>query len=129
MKKLILFLIPWLYLGLWGCNSDEPETATATGLLIVHLQQDDNPDVDFSDYAVAIIPKSGFIPSAPMKDIEWPVEVYAGTYTIAAASPMVAETETTESWYYGEVKNVRISQDQTTEVTISLTLTDYPKQD
>ena len=57
------------------------------------------------------------------------VEVYVGTYTIAAASPKVSETETTESWYYGEVKDVKVLKDQTTEVTITLTLTEYPKAD
>ena len=52
-----------------------------------------------------------------------------GTYTIAAASPKISETETTESWYYGEVKDVRIAKDRTTEITIPLTLTEYPKSD
>ena len=129
MKKLIFLIIPLLCVILSGCNSDEPKGPTDTGKLIVHLQQDGQDDVDFSDYNVAIVPEQGFVPSAPMKEIEWPVELYVGTYTIAAASPKISETETTESWYYGEVKNVKITKDQTTEITISLTLTEYPKSD
>lgn len=129
MKNLLYLIIPFICLALCGCNSDEPKYDGSTGKLIVHLQQAGDDDIDFSEYCVAIIPEQGFIPSAPIKDIKWPVEVSVGTYTVAAASPRISETETTESWYYGEVKNVRISKDQTTEITISLTLTEYPKSD
>lgn len=129
MKKLLYIIVPFLCLALWGCSSDEPKFDDSTGKLIVHLQQDGEDDVDFSEYSVAIIPEQGFVPSAPIKDIEWPVEVYVGTYTIAAASPKISETETTETWYYGEVKDVKIIKDQTTEITISLKLTEYPKAD
>ena len=127
MKNLLYFIVPFLCFALWGCSSDEPKFEDSTGKLIVHLQQEGEDDVDFSEYSVAIIPEQGFVPSAPIKDIEWPVEVYVGTYTIAAASPKISETETTESWYYGEVKDVKIIKDQTTEITISLSLTEYPK--
>ncbi len=129
MKNLLYIIGPFLCLALWGCSSDEPKIDNSTGSLIVNLQQDGEDDIDFSEYSVAIIPEKGYIPSAPIKDIEWPVEVYVGTYTIAAASPKVSETETTESWYYGEVKDVKVLKDQTTEVTITLTLTEYPKAD
>lgn len=131
MTKLFYIIVPFLCVALWGCNSDEPKFDDSTGRLIVHLQhqQDSEDDIDFSEYRVAIIPKKGFIPSAQIKDIEWPVEVFVGTYTIAAASPKVSETETTESWYYGEVKDVEILKDQTTEITITLTLTEYPKNE
>lgn len=130
MKKFLFLLIPLLCI-ISGCNSDEPSVdgPTPTGKLIVHLQQNGEDDIDFSEYSIAIVPEKGFIPSAPMKEIEWPVEVYVGTYTIAAASPKISETETTESWYYGEVKDVNIKKDQTTEITISLKLTEYPKAD
>lgn len=131
MTRLFYIIVPFLCVALWGCNSDEPKFDDSTGRLIVHLQhqQDSEDDIDFSQYSVAIIPKKGFTPSAQIKDIEWPVEVYVGTYTIAAASPKVSETETTESWYYGEVKDVEILKDQTTEITITLTLTEYPKNE
>ena len=129
MRNLLFAVVSFLCVALWGCSSDEPKFDDSTGLLIVHLQQDGEDDVDFSGYRGAIIPEQGFIPSAPIKDIEWPVEVYVGTYTIAAASPKISETETTESWYYGEVKDVRIAKDRTTEITIPLTLTEYPKSD
>ncbi|MBD5317173.1 MAG: DUF4493 domain-containing protein [Bacteroides sp.] len=129
MKNLLYIIVSFLCFVLCGCSSDEPEFDDSTGKLIVHLQQDAEDDVDFSEYSVAIIPEQGFVPSALIKDIEWPVEVYVGTYTIAAASPKISETETTESWYYGEVKEVKIIKDRTTEITISLTLTEYPKSD
>jgi len=111
MKNLLYIIGPFLCLALWGCSSDEPKIDNSTGSLIVNLQQDGEDDIDFSEYSVAIIPEKGYIPSAPIKDIEWPVEVYVGTYTIAAASPKVSETETTESWYYGEVKDVKVLKD------------------
>lgn len=126
MKNFLALLMPVLCLSFCGCDSDEPHYDDDKGKLIVHLIQDGQDDMDFSEYSVAIVPKQGFIPSALMKEIEWPVEVYVGTYTIAAASPKVSETKTTESWYYGEVKNVRISKNHTTEITIPLVLTDYP---
>lgn len=129
MKKLFAPLFILLMFSLWGCSSDEPAYGPSTGMLVVHLEQDGDPDIDFSEYSVAIIPEQGFIPSAPVKDITWPVEVYTGTYTIAAASPKVSETATTESWYYGEFKDVEILKDQTTEITIDLTLREYPKAD
>lgn len=129
MKLILSLLLSFLSVSLIGCSSDEPDYGTSTGKLIVHLQQEGRDDIDFSEYSVAIVPEQGFIPSAPMKDIIWPVELYAGTYTIAAASPKIAETQSTESWYYGEVKNVRILKDETTEVTVTLTLTEYPKAD
>lgn len=127
MTKIYSIIISLLLVTLYGCNSDEPKFNDATGHLIVHLQQDGDEAIDYSEYSVAIVPERGFIASAPVKDIEWPVEVYVGTYTIAAASPKVSETDTTESWYYGEVKDVRFLKDQTTEVTVSLTLKEYPK--
>lgn len=129
MRNLLFGIISFLCIALWGCNSDEPKSDDSTGRLIVHLRQDGADDVDFSEYSVAIIPEQGFIPSAQIKDIEWPVEIYVGTYTIAAASPKISETETTESWYYGEVKDVKIIKGRTTEITIPLTLTEYPKSD
>ena len=128
MKRHLFILLSIIATVLSSCKSDEPDVSTDAGQLIVNLVQDDaTDDIDFSEYSVAIIPESGFIYSAPVKDITWPVEVRVGTYTIAAASPQVSETATTESWYYGEVKNVRIQKDKTTEITISLTLTEYPK--
>lgn len=87
MRNLLFGIVSFLCIALWGCNSDEPKFDDSTGRLIVHLRQDGADDVDFSEYSVAIIPEQGFIPSAQIKDIEWPVEVYVGTYTIAAASP------------------------------------------
>ena len=129
MRTFFSVLIPSLCLSLCGCGSDEPVYDNSKGQLIVHLQQAGEEDVDFSEYSVAIIPERGFVPSAQVKDIVWPIEVYVGTYTIAAASPKIAETATTESWYYGEVKDVRIEKDQTTELTVSLTLTEYPKSE
>lgn len=129
MKHTLLALLSVLSMVCVSCKSDEPEVSTDKGQLIVNLVQDDaqGDDIDFSDYTVAIVPESGFIPTAPIKEIIWPVDVLVGTYTIAAASPQVSETATTESWYYGEVKNVKIQKDQTTEVTVHLTLTEYPK--
>lgn len=103
MTKIYSIIISLLLVTLYGCNSDEPKFNDATGHLIVHLQQDRDEAIDYSEYSVAIVPERGFIASAPIKDIEWPVEVYVGTYTIAAASPKVSETDTTESRYYGEV--------------------------
>ncbi len=129
MKKLFPFVVTVICLLFGGCRSDEPEQDDSTGKLIVHLQQEGAEGVDFAEYSIAIVPEQGFIPSAAVKDIEWPVEVKVGVYTIAAASPKVAETETTESWFYGEVKDVRILKDQTTEVTVPLTLKVYPKAD
>lgn len=128
MKKLLLFFLPLMCMMLAGCNSDDSDI-DVTGKLVVTLQQETavGEEVDFSDYSVAIIPESGWIVSADMKDITWPVEVKAGTYTVAAASPLVSETETTQSWYYGEVKNVEVLADLTTRITIPLVLTTYPK--
>ena len=129
MKKFLSILFPFLFLALMSCNSDEQDFDDSKGQLVVNLQLIGEDDVDFSEYSVAIIPKQGFIASAPIKDIEWPVEVYVGVYTIAAASPKVLETETTESYYYGEIEGVRILKDQTTEVTVLLNLVEYPKTD
>lgn len=130
MKKLFLLFFPILSVVFGSCNNDDSEVDVATGNLIVHISQPDaDENTDFSEYSVAIIPERGFIASAPIKEITWPVEVNVGTYTIAAASPLIAETDTTESWYYGELRNVKILKDQTTEITIPLTLTTYPKSD
>ncbi len=122
MKKFLLLFVPFVCLVLSGCNSDEPEVGNSTGYLIVHFQQEGDEDVDFSEYGFAIIPKQGFIPSAQVKDITWPVQVFVGTYTIAAASPYISETETSVTYYYGEAKNVKISKGETTEITLTLTL-------
>ncbi len=126
MKKLLPILFALACVIISSCNNDEPEFDDSTGQLVVHLLQDGKDDVDFSDYSVAIIPTQGFIFSADVKSITWPIEAYVGTYTIAAASPMVEETPTSQSWYYGEVKDVKILEDQTTEVTVNLVLTEYP---
>ncbi len=127
MKKIFILFISVMALSLAGCNSDEPEV-TATGWLIVHLEQPDAAgDVDFSEYSVAVVPEHGFIASAPMKDITWPVEALVGNYKVAACSPLVSETGTDETYYYGEVKDVRIFEDRTTEVTITLKLQTFPK--
>lgn len=128
MKRLLSLILPLLLVTLWGCDSDQPDP-DAKGLLTVHLEQEGDSDVDFSEYSVAIVPEQGFVPSAPIKDIEWPVEVYVGTYTIAAASPKIEENETSESYYYGEVKNVTIAKDRTTEITVPLKLTVFQKSE
>lgn len=125
MKKIIYILQLFLCIAFVGCNSDEPKYNDDKGQLIVELALDENSpierseDVDFSEYSIAIVPKSGFIASSPIKDIEWPVELNVGTYTIAAASPLISETEDTETYYYGETEAI-ILKDQVTQVKITL---------
>ncbi len=64
-----------------------------------------------------------------LSEVTWPIDVKVGTYTIGVASPLVSETETTETYYFGEVKNVKIVKDKTTEITINVKLTEFQKSD
>lgn len=125
-----LFSIVFCCSVIYGCGSEDPYVDNSLGTLVVYLHQEGNDEkVDFSEYAIALTPEygHGFGTSAQVKDIKWPVELPIGTYSVAAASPLVAETDSTETWYYGEVKDVKIHNDITTEVTVSLKLTVYPK--
>lgn len=135
MKKLICILQLLLCITFVGCNSDEPKNNNDKGLLTVELELDNNnspmervEDIDFSEYSIAIVPKSGFIFSSPVKDIEWPVELNVGTYTIAASSPLISETETTQTYYYGETETV-ILKDHVTQVNIILRPRTFDKSD
>lgn len=114
-----------------GCSSDEPHNPDAKGLITVDLVVEGVPEgeqADLSDYSIAIIPESGFIYSEKWSNITWPLEAMVGKYILAAASPMVSETETTQSWYYGEASCV-VTADRTTAVTITLSLKTYPRAD
>lgn len=117
---------------LTSCNNDEPEFKDGMGKLIVNLAHDNSEtvEIDFSDYHIALTPEYGMGWSAPkFSEISWPIDVKVGTYTIGVASPLVSETETTESYYFGEIKNVKIEKDKTTEITINVKLTEFQKSD
>lgn len=52
---------------LTSCNSDEPEVNDGVGQLIVNLANNDseNPNMDFSNYHIALTPEYGMGWSAP----------------------------------------------------------------
>ena len=52
---------------------------------------------------------------------------FAIVYTIGVASPLISETATTETYYLGEVKNVKIDKDITTQITVNVKLTEFQK--
>lgn len=132
MKKYFSIFFAIMLVALTSCNNDEPDVNEGVGQLIVHLAHDDSEivEIDYSDYHIALTPESGMGWSAPkFSDVSWPIDVKVGTYTISAASPIVSETETTETYYFGEVKNVKIDKDKTTEITINVKLTEFQKSD
>ncbi|MBD5211468.1 MAG: DUF4493 domain-containing protein [Bacteroidales bacterium] len=132
MKKLFPILFAFMLVILTSCNSDEPEVNDGVGQLIVNLANNDseNPNMDFSNYHIALTREYGMGWTAPdFSEVTWPIDVKVGTYTIGVASPLVSETETTETYYFGEVKNVKIVKDKTTEITINVKLTEFQKSD
>ena len=132
MKKLFPILFAAVLVILTSCSSDEPEINDGVGQLIVNLANDEPEiaEMDFSNFHIALTPEYGMGWSAPnFSEITWPIDVKVGTYTIGVASPLVSETETTESYYFGEVKNVKIDKDKTTEITINVKLTEFQKSD
>lgn len=132
MKKTISIFYAIMLVILTSCNNGEPEIKDDMGKLIVNLSHEgsDIVEIDYSDYHIALTPEHGMGWSAPrFSEISWPIDVKAGTYTIGVASPLVSETATAESFYFGEVKNVRIEKDKTTEITINVKLTEFQKSD
>lgn len=132
MKKAISIFFVILLVALTSCNNDEPDINDGMGKLIVNIAHDDSEivEIDYSDYHIALTPEYGMGWSAPKySEVSWPIDVKVGTYTIGVASPLVSETETTETYYFGEIKNVKIEKDKTTEITINVKLTDFQKSD
>ena len=132
MKKVISIFCAIMLVVLTSCSNDEPDVKDGEGKLIVNIAHDDSEivEIDYSDYHIALTPEYGMGWSAPKySEVEWPIDVKVGTYTIGVASPLVSETETTETYYFGEVKNVKIEKDKTTEVTINVKLTEFQKSD
>ncbi len=133
MKKLLITFSFIACFILTACsNDDEPAIKDDMGKLIVNLAHDNSEivEIDYSDYHLALTPEYGMGWSAPkFSEVSWPIEVRVGTYTIGVASPIVSETEMTESYYFGEVKNVKIEKDKTTEITINVKLTEFQKSD
>lgn len=132
MKKYLSIFFAIMLVALTSCNNDEPDVNEGVGQLIVHLAHDDSEivEIDYSDYHIAITPEYGMGWFAPkFSDVAWPIDARVGTYTIGAASPIVSETEATETYYFGEVKNVKIDKDKTTEITINVKLTEFQKSD
>ncbi len=132
MKKPISIFFAIILVVLTSCSSDEPEINDGVGQLIVNITHDDSEivEIDYSDYHVALTPEYGMGWSAPKySEVSWPIDVKVGTYTVGVASPLVFETETTETYYFGEVINVKIEKDKTTKITINVKLTEFQKSD
>lgn len=129
MKRYLSILLAVVLVTLTSCDSDGPEI-NDTGRLIVNIAQDDSEgkQPDYSDYSIALTPDHGMGWSVPRySEVSWPIDVKVGTYTISVASPVVTETATTETYYVGEVANVSILKNQTTEITVKVTPKTLPK--
>lgn len=132
MKNYISILFALMLVAITSCDNDEPKDYDGTGRLIVHLTQDgaDIAEESCFNYHIALTPEYGMGWFAPnFGEVDWPIDVKVGTYTIGVASPLVSESETIEYYYFGDVKNVKIVKNKTTEITIDLTLTEFPKSD
>ena len=130
MKKFLYILFAIMLVGLTSCNNDEPKINDGVGQLTVYIAHNDSEivEIDYSDYHIALTPEYGMGWFTPKySDVSWPIDVKVGTYTIGVASPLISETTTTETYYFGEVKNVKINKDKTTEVTVNVKLTEFQK--
>ncbi len=131
--KRVLYLVSLLVAIFFSaCSSDEPNNDS--GKLVVELTVTEDDQIvdlptDFSDYTIVIVPQSGWIYSADVKDIVWPVDISVGSYTVAAVSPTLEENDNTTTCYYGEVNNVRILKDETTSIVINMSRREFPKSD
>ncbi len=132
MKKTTSIFFAIMLVILTSCNNDDPEITDNMGKLIVNLAHEDADivEADYSNYSIALTPRNGMGWTAPKySEVSWPIDVEVGNYTISASSSLVSDTETTESYYFGEVKNVKIEKDKTTEITINVRLTEFQKAD
>lgn len=77
-------------------------------------------EIDYSKYDIAITRMNGWGYTAKYGDVEWPIELEAGDYIVSAGSPLLSETLTTETYYFGKKENVKITKNQTKEITIVL---------
>lgn len=133
MKKVLSLVVLLAALIISACSSDEPNNDS--GKLVVDLAvavDADQPPVesiDFSDYSIVIVPQSGWVYGANVKDIVWPIDISVGSYTVAAVSPALEETDQSTICYYGEVNDVRIAKDETTSIVITMSRKEFPKSD
>lgn len=112
------------------CCNDVPDVIEDIGQLIVYVAHDDSEivEIDYSDYHITLTPECGMGWFTPKySDVSWPIDVKVGTYTIGVVSPLISETATTETYYLGEVKNVKIDKDITTQITVNVKLTEFQK--
>lgn len=123
MKKILFALCAILCLVLSACNHDDPE-ADGKGYLNVTLFvsefSNSDEEIDYSKYDIAITRMNGWGYTAKYGDVEWPIELEAGDYIVSAGSPLLSETLTTETYYFGKKENVKITKNQTKEITIVL---------
>lgn len=133
MKRVLYLVLLLAAVVFSACSSDEPNNDS--GKLVVELavaEVEDQPvdkPTDFSDYTIVIVPQSGWIYSADVKDIVWPVDISVGSYTVAAVSPALEENDNTTTCYYGEVNDVRILKDEITSIVITMSRREFPKSD
>lgn len=112
------------------CGNDVSAVPEDVGQLIVTVAHDDSEivEIDYSNYHIALTPECGMEWSAPKySDVSWPIDVKVGTYTVGVASPLISDAVTTETHYFGEVKNVKIDKDKTTKITVNVKLTEFQK--
>lgn len=112
------------------CSRDEPHITEEVGELTVYVAHDNSEivEIDYSDYHITLTPECGMEWSAPKySNVSWPINVKVGTYTIGVASPLISETATTETYYFGEVKDIKIGKDKTTKITVNVKLTEFQK--
>ena len=109
---------------------DVSDVLENAGQLIVYVAHDDSEivEIDYSDYHITLTPECGIGWFTPKySNVSWPIDVKVGTYTIGVASPLISETATTETYYFGEVKDIKIGKDKTTQITVNVKLTEFQK--